>query len=118
MPGYLVSYLLEETNPDIHPDFKEKAMDEGFSDRILILTKKGVWKFYVLPHTTIWGKFSSLTDAKKAFLRVKANTPKADIERYILAPRGAGLIKSNRTFPGAPKTNEIAQCIAHQRKHP
>lgn len=118
MPDYLVSYLLKETHPDIHSDFKEKAMDEGFSDRVLILTKKGDWKFYVLPHTTIWGTFPSLTSAKEAFLRVEASIPKADIERYIIGPRDGYHVRSDRTFLGVPETNEIAQCIAHQRKNP
>ncbi|KAA8420173.1 hypothetical protein FKW50_13085 [Acetobacter pomorum] len=118
MPNYLVSYLLKETNPDIHPDFKEKAMDEGFSDRMLILTKKGDWKFFVLPHTTIWGTFDTRDDAKEALSRVEASIPKADIERYILVQQGDGYIRSNRTFPGTRKINEITQCIAHQRGNP
>jgi hypothetical protein len=100
MPDYLVSYLLKETNPDIHPDFKEKAMDEGFSDRTLALDTKDDWTFFVLPHTTIWGTFGTKEDAKKAFLRVKASTPKADIERYALVRRKDYHVMSNRTFPG------------------
>lgn len=118
MPDYLVSYLLKETHPDIHPDFKEKAMDEGFSDRTLLLNKKGVWKFFVLPHTTIWGTFPSLTSAKEAFLRVEASIPKADIERYIISLQDDSHVMSVRNFLGPPCINEIAQCIAHQRENP
>lgn len=118
MPDYLVSYLLKETHPDIHPDFKEKAMDEGFSDRTLSRSLKGDWKFFVLPHTTIWGTFPSLTSAKEAFLRVEASIPKADIERYIIDLQGDFHLRSNRNFPGPARANEIAQCIAHQRKNP
>lgn len=118
MPDYLVSYLLKETNPDIHPDFKEKAMDEGFSDRTLCRHIKDGWIFFVLPHTTIWGTFDTKEDAKKAFLRVEASIPKADIERYVLIRRDNGYVMSNRIFPGSPETNEIVQCIAHQRENP
>ncbi|MBS0966213.1 hypothetical protein JK165_08950 [Acetobacter okinawensis] len=118
MPDYLVSYLLKETHPDIHSDFKKKAMDEGFSDRTLLLNKKGVWKFFVLPHTTIWGTFDTRNDATEALLRVEASIPKADIERYIIGQRDGYHVRSDRTFLGAPETDEIAQCIAHQRKNP
>lgn len=118
MPNYLVSYLLKETNPDIHPDFKKNAMDEGFSDRVLSLNKQDDWKFFVLPHTTIWGTFPSLTSAKEAFLRVESGIPKANIERYIIGQRDDYHVMSRRNFPGTLETNEIVQCIAHQRKNP
>lgn len=119
MPDYLVSYLLKETHPDIHSDFKKKAMDEGFSDRTLDLNKNDAWKFFVLPHTTIWGTFPSLTSAKEAFLRVEASITKANIERYIIGQRGDYYhVMSNRNLPGPACADEIAQCIAHQRKNP
>ena len=118
MPDYLVSYLLKETNPDIHPDFKKNAMDEGFSDRVLYRCTKGDWTFFVLPHTTIWGTFDTRDAAQEALLRVEASIPRADLERYIISQRAGSRVISNRTFTSTPKTNEIAQCIAHQRKHP
>lgn len=118
MPDYLVSYLLKETNPDIHPDFKKNAMDEGFSDRTLCRNLKGNWTFFVLPHTTIWGTFNTKEDAKEAFLKVETITPNAALERYIVSQLDGYHVMSTRTFPGAPETNEIAQCIAHQRENP
>lgn len=118
MPKYLVSYLLKETNPDIHPDFKEKAMDEGFSDRTLTRNLEGDWKFFVLPHTTIWGRFDTKVDAEDALLRVETSISKATLERYIIGQLDDYRVRSDRTFPGAPETNEIAQCIAHQRENP
>ena len=118
MPDYLVSYLLKETNPDIHPDFKKNAMDEGFSDRVLSRNTKGDWKFFVLPHTTIWGTFDTRDAVQEALLRVEASIPRADLERYIIVQLDGYRVMSNRTFPGTPETNEIAQCIAHQRENP
>ncbi|MGG6429403.1 hypothetical protein ACQ5TV_05405 [Acetobacter ghanensis] len=118
MPDYLVSYLLKETHPDIHSDFKEKAMGEGFSDRTLTCSLEGDWTFFVLPHTTVWGTFDTKEDAGEALLRVEASIPKAALERYIIAQLDDYRVMSNRNLPGPACANEIAQCIAHQRKNP
>lgn len=93
-------------------------MDEGFSDRTLARNLEGDWTFFVLPHTTIWGTFDTKDDAIDALLRVKASIPKADIERYIIGQRNDYHVMSRRTFSGTHRINEIAQCVAHQRKNP
>lgn len=118
MPNFLVSYLLKETHPDLHSRFKQEAMSYGFSDRTLDLNQRNEWKFFVLPHTTIWGTFSDLASAKSAFLSIAPRISGASVERYIICPRDNYTISTNRTLTGSVRTNEIAQCIANQRTNP
>lgn len=118
MPNFLVSYLLKETDPDLHSLFKQEAMSSGFSDRTLAMCGSKQWAFFVLPHTTIWGTFSDLATAKKEFLSIAPRIPGSHVERYIISSRDDYVAYAERWFPGPMRTNEIAQCIAHQRANP
>lgn len=118
MPDFAVSYLLKETHPDLHAQFKATAMSWGFSDRTIGMSALQNWHFFVLPHTTIWGTFLDLSSANIYFSQIRSALPHITIERYIICPRDNYIVESNRYYPGPMPANEIQQCIAHQRAHP
>lgn len=45
MPDYVISYMLKETDPDLHSKFKYEAMNKGFSDRVLCETSNNQYLF-------------------------------------------------------------------------
>lgn len=118
MPAYAISYMLKETDPDLHSKFKYEAMNKGFSDRTLSATSENKWTFFILPHTTIWGEFEGIREAKAAFLNIKSAIHGVTIERYIICPRNEYHASTEKHYPGTQRVYEIQQCIAHQRNHP
>lgn len=118
MSNFVVSYLLKETHPDLHTRFKHEAMLVGFSDRTLDINMAGNWFFFTLPHTTVWGTFSNIQTAQGVFLSIQTRIPFITIERYIICQRDTYVAYSDRVFAGVPRTNEIVQCIAHQKAYP
>lgn len=118
VPNFLVSYLLQETHPDLHYLFKQEAMSCGFSDRTLDFSEHNEWAFFVLPHTTIWGTFSDLSTAHSGFLSIAPRVPGSYVERYIISPRDDYITFTNKWYPGPMPANEIVQCIAHQQANP
>lgn len=118
MPDFAVSYLLKETYPDLHAQFKKVAMNYGFSDRILTPNLNNDWTFFILPHTTLWGSFINTQDAVNNFRAVETSVQNGIIERFFFTERHNFHVFSLRYFLGYPSINEITDCILHQRTYP
>lgn len=118
MPDFAVSYLLKETYPDLHAQFKKVAMDYGFSDRILIPNLNNDWTFFVLPHTTLWGVFQNTDLAVYSFREIENAVKSGIIERFLITERNSFYVSSNRRFSGRFPANELSACIENQLAYP
>ncbi len=98
MARFIATYDLTNTNPSPYTEFRDAAINLGWS--IWILSSESVW--YRLPNTTLVGEFSDMEAAKKAFHAIKGKAEAKlgraiTVEKYIIANYSSSNFISDQT---------------------
>jgi hypothetical protein len=98
MPTFIASYDLEETEPDPHETFLEKAAERSWK----LWIKSGGGKRYRLPNTTLVGSFNDRDQAVAALKAARADTEKelginVNMEKWIVAEYSGSTFSSDET---------------------
>ncbi|WP_162561211.1 hypothetical protein [Methylobacterium terrae] len=85
MTRFILSYDLEKTKPDPHPEFLRQAEALGWSKWI----KLADGKFNKLPNTTLHKSFENIEDANKSYSDIVSKTKAAlnatvNVEKVII----------------------------------
>ncbi|GAN72172.1 hypothetical protein ASY01nite_24310 [Acetobacter syzygii] len=143
MTKFLVSYLFDTTQPDLHAAFKTSAEKHHLCEYIYATDDNGKSKYCKLPHTTLWGegrKLSSVYDlllnlAETILKQAEEDKKISSFMANFIKARG-GLIENMLVSPLIAETGsttimqvkegkftgrvdsdvKLADCLEHQKK--